>query len=255
MRKLYRWKHGALPDFNRDLIKARPDWAAKIGEIAAYFTLLEATASALFMILLAGQHEAAFFIYYDLLKGDPRRSTRERIFAKIAETRELPKELPQDLLLSEIMELWDDIEAVGSCRNEVVHAIWASIEGYPDALFVVKDRLEWLTNSNAGLTCAIAHSRGLSDYSVPLGLPTITGFYKYELTDLQEIVDDILTLHKRAMEMHETLSNLTFQASVKPPWQIAENIIRRLDRENESRRNADVARLQDQQLAPPEDHP
>jgi hypothetical protein len=246
VRKPYRWKRGPLPSIGRDLIKERPEWAAKIGEIAAYFNLLETTASSLFMIVLAGQDEAAFFIYYDILKGDPRRSTRERIFTKIAETRAFPKGFSKDLLLSQIMDLWDDIGAVEGCRNEVVHAVWATIEGHSDTLFAVKDRLEWLINSNAALTCAIAHNRGLSDYSAPPDLPMITEFYKYSFSDLEEIVEDILAVHKRAMEMHDILANLTFEASVRPPSQIAESIIRHLDRENESRRNAVEEPQQDQ---------
>jgi len=253
MRKTYRWKRGPLPDIGRDLIKERPEWAAKIGEIAAYFNLLETTASSLFMIVLGGQDEAAFFIYYDILKGDPRRSTRERIFTKIADTRVLPQDFPKDKLLSQILELWDDIEAVEGCRNEVVHAVWATIDGHPDSLFAVKNRLEWLVNSNAALTCSIAHSKGLSDYPLPPDLPLITGFYKYEFSDLEEIVDDLLAVHKRAMDMHEILASLMFEASVRPPWQIAESIIRHLDRESESRRNAAAAQPQDPPPAPPED--
>ncbi len=232
MRKPYRWRRGPLPVFDSDLIKDRPEWAAKIGELTAHWNVLEASTSALFMVLLAGEDQGAFFIYYDVLK-DPKRATREKIFTAIGESRRLP-----EWLLKQIMDLWDRVAAVESLRNEVVHAIWATIDGHDDALFVVKDRFEWLRNANAAMTCNLARNRGKSTYIVPTDLPTATEFYKYTLADLQEIVNDLLTLNADSQHLQRRLANRIFRFPVIPPEQKAESIIRHVDRENEARRTA-----------------
>lgn len=143
MRKPFRWRRGPLPRIDADLIKERPAWAAKIGELTANWNVLEASASGIFMVLLAGEDEAAFSIYYEVLK-QPTRATREKIFTAVAKARNMP-----GIFMDDLAALWRDIAAVEERRNEVVHALWASIEGKPDSLFIVKSRFEWLQNSNA----------------------------------------------------------------------------------------------------------
>jgi hypothetical protein len=181
------------------------------------------------MILLAGEDEAAFFLYYEILKN-PNLTTRERIFSTVGEARKLPS-----WLMTGIREYWRHIAAVQCQRNEVVHALWASIEGHPDALFVVKRRFEWLQNANAIMTCNIALGKGKATYTVPPNLPPVTEFYKYTLSDLQGIIDEILDLLDESTYLQRQLTNRIYRILTEPPWIRAERIVRGLNRRNESK--------------------
>lgn len=232
MRKPYRWRRGPLPRIDADLIKERPAWAVQIGELTANWNVLEASASGIFMVLLAGEDEGAFSIYYEVLK-QPTRATREKIFTAVAKARNMP-----DIFMDALIKLWDEIAAVEERRNEVVHALWASIEGKPDSLFIVKSRFEWLRNSNAVFTVNLARARSYTSYVVPEDLSTITEFYEYTIADIQEISAEAVALTVRVREMHDKIASRLFALPVEPPWTRAESIVRHLDRENERRRNA-----------------
>lgn len=73
-------------------------------------------------------------------------------------------------------------------------------------------------------------------------LSTITEFYEYTISDIQEISADIVALTVRVREMHDKIAGRLFALPVEPPWQRAEDILRHLDRENERRRNAAARR-------------
>ncbi len=229
MREPFRWKQGPLPVVGSDVLAGRPEWASKVGEVSAHWNVLDAATSGLFMILLAGEDEAAFFLYYEILK-DPKRALREKIFSTVGEARKVPP-----WLMHRITDYWDRVATAQERRNEVVHALWASIEGHPDALFVVKKRFEWLRNVNAAMTCNIALAKNKSTYVVPPDLPTITEFYKYRLSDLQEIIELITNLLDESTRLQRQLANRIYRHPIEPPWTRAERIMRNLNRRNESK--------------------
>ena len=122
-RRPYEYIGGPFPRIDSMLMQERADFAQKVAEVSAHWNVLETSASALFMILLAGEDDTAFTLYYEVIK-QPRRTAQEQIFAAVCQSRRVP-----DRLLSEIMDLWDDIESVEVRRNDVIHALWAAIPG------------------------------------------------------------------------------------------------------------------------------
>ena len=143
------------PDPNSDILDVRHDFAQKIGELAAHWNVLEINALGMFMILLAGEVEIAFELYYDVIKGEPSAGhKREKALRIAAKSRQAPPGV-----LENILDFAKEVDRVRGDRNDVIHALWSSIEG-SDSLFAAKDKLEWLRNNNAVIAWNLAIRRG-----------------------------------------------------------------------------------------------
>jgi len=225
------------PNLNSDILDVRHDFAQKIGELSAHWNVLDLNTLSTFMILLAGEEELSFELYYDVLRGESRQ--RDKALQIAATTREAPEGV-----LDQIRAFFKAVDKVRKDRNDVVHASWASVEG-SDSLFAAKDKTEWLRNSNAIIAWNLAIRRGDADGQIFTGLP-IHHFWEYRLSDIQEIIDEIKALCDRLHRLQRKISILCFLRPVPPPWQRAESIVRRLRTASPSEKNEPEALPLDQ---------
>jgi hypothetical protein len=221
MRQPFEYRHGPRPNVDSDILQDFPEHARKIAAITAHWNLLAASMFVLFTVLLAGQDEAAFAIYYAVLER--RENERRKAFKEIAMAKQLSKDTLKDL-----DTLWRDIEKVAVHRNDVVHAVWASIEGHRNAIFALRSWREWAENVNAMITVNQARAKTLTTYMPKKDLATITKFWKYKLGDLQEIIDMIVALVPRVQEMHNIVGSQVFSHRASQPWKKAEDTLEQL---------------------------
>jgi hypothetical protein len=197
----------------------------------------------LFTVLLAGQDQAAFTIYYVVLQN--RDADRRRAFTEIATAKGISEET-----LQEFKTISDDIKPWSDRRNEVVHGHWASIEGKPDSIFAAQSLLDWATVVDATITVNLARARGETTYVPPQGISPITRFWEFTVADLDEIVAETLALIPRVEALQRTIASQVFLRHPQEQLRKAENILRHLHL-RQSPQNAGEVQPPDQ---PPDQH-
>ena len=208
------------PNPNSDILDVRHDFAQKIGELAAHWNVLETNTLGVFTVVLAGEEEIAFELYYDVLKGDVGAAYKRDKALRIAiESRQIAEDA-----LERITDFMREVDAVRKERNDVLHAMWASVEG-SDSLFAAKDKIEWMRNNHAVIAYNLAIRKGLIDAPFVTGL-IIRDFWEYRISDLQEIIDNIKRLCYRGDVLLRRISTLCFLKPVEPPWKRAESRLR-----------------------------
>lgn len=244
-RREYRHVHGRPePNPNSDILDDRHDFAQKIGELAAHWNVLETQMLGMFMLLLGGEEEIAFELYYDVLRGESYQ--RNKALRIAATWRELPESA-----LEQILAFAKEVDEVRKERNDIVHALWASVEG-SDSLFAAKDKLQWLRNNNAVIAWNLAIRKGLVKGEFVTG-QVIRDFWEYRISDIQETIHKVFGLCNRLSHLQKRIANLCFLKHVEPPWMKAQNTLRRQHLVPPSAQSALGAQPLDQPQGPPAD--
>jgi hypothetical protein len=228
---------------NSDILDVRHDFAQKIGELAAHWNALDINMLGMFTILLAGEEELAFELYYDVLRGESYQ--RNKALRKAAKVRQIAEGV-----LDRIFAFSEEVDRARKERNYFVHALWASVEG-SDSLFAVKDKTEWLRNNNAIAAWNLAIRKGLVQGQMVTGLAYFD-FWEYRISDIQEIIDHVKALCDRLYSLQKKISILCFLRPVEPLWMKAGSTLRRLHLVPPTAQNGPEAQLPDQPPAQPE---
>lgn len=223
VRKEFTYTEAPFPRI-ADVIVEFPEFARKVAKICEHWNVLELNMLMLFVILLGGQDEGAFTIYYDVLKG--RKFPRQQAFTKIAELRGLP-----DDVIKAVLKVTKTMEHVQDERDDVVHAVWARLPPLPGRLFAIKNKQEWFKNVYAVMTCSLAYERGASAFKPPDNLCTIRSFWEYTLDDFDEIYFKIEDLRVHVAGLHTLVASHVFPGQGQSPLMRAESIVHHLSGE------------------------
>ena len=121
-------------DLNIDPRRAfsKPGFAEKIALIAALWQRVESRFGYAFAMMLRGQEGAAIEIYASLID----RNLRKQVFLVTAKNR------LSDELVTEAATLFDAARRLSTRRNDVVHAVWTTLERRPESILLVSPKDE-----------------------------------------------------------------------------------------------------------------